>query len=238
MMKKQDIKHEWIEKQQEIDTTARRFRSRLRADWRRHAARVISSKGGTLVEQMQRAEAYAAAEKAHHQVRHIKRITANEDVNHFSQISMSGELKGALEGTVTDDRTLQATDDDLKMQIIPFRDNDWEVAEQPYHIQLVKSLNDMVRSYNLIAPQPSKRVYFSLKRELEGCFADEAPLIGGEIHRRAMQPKASYQVRSSSAAASVPFLKSLDENPAKIYDENIEAKGYGMREFWKDLWGK
>ena len=64
IIKKQEIVPPWIEKQQELVKAAAVFRSRLRADWKRHAARVIASKGGSIDAQVRRAEAYAAAEVA------------------------------------------------------------------------------------------------------------------------------------------------------------------------------
>lgn len=64
MIKKQEIVPPWIEKQQELVRNAAHFRGRLRNDWKRHAARVIASSGGSLQEQVRRAEAYAAAEAA------------------------------------------------------------------------------------------------------------------------------------------------------------------------------
>jgi hypothetical protein len=64
IIQKQDIVPPWIEKQQELVQAATRFRGRLRAEWKRHAARVISSKGGSIQVQIKRAEAYAAAEAA------------------------------------------------------------------------------------------------------------------------------------------------------------------------------
>jgi len=64
IIQKQEIVPPWIEKQQELVRAAAVFRSRLRADWKRHTARVIASKGGSLDEQVRRAEAYAAAEVA------------------------------------------------------------------------------------------------------------------------------------------------------------------------------
>lgn len=62
IIKKQEILPPWVEKQNELTRAATTFRSRLRADWKRHAARVIASKGGSVESQVQRAEAYAAAE--------------------------------------------------------------------------------------------------------------------------------------------------------------------------------
>ena len=64
IIQKQEIVPPWIEKQQELVKTADTFRRRLRADWKRHAARMIASKGGSLEAQIQRARAYAAAEAA------------------------------------------------------------------------------------------------------------------------------------------------------------------------------
>jgi hypothetical protein len=53
----------WIEKQQELVRAVNVFRGRLRNDWKRHAARTISSRGGTLQEQVRTAEKYAESEK-------------------------------------------------------------------------------------------------------------------------------------------------------------------------------
>lgn len=64
IIQKQEIVPPWIEKQQELVKAASVFRARLRADWKRHAARVIASKGGPLEAQVHRAEAYARAEEA------------------------------------------------------------------------------------------------------------------------------------------------------------------------------
>lgn len=62
IIQKQDIVPPWIEKQQELAKMTNSFRSRLRKDWRRHAARVIASSGGTLDDQVRRAKGYALAE--------------------------------------------------------------------------------------------------------------------------------------------------------------------------------
>lgn len=93
IIQKQDIVPPWIEKQQELVGTATKFRARLRNDWKRHAARMIASKGGSLHEQMQRAEAYAAAELlANPPTTKEETLHAADDAGHISQISLSGEL--------------------------------------------------------------------------------------------------------------------------------------------------
>lgn len=94
MIQKQEIVPPWIEKQQELVATANKFRSRLRTEWKRHAARVIASKGGTLQEQVKKAEAYAQAELvANPQKKKKEVLNTVEDNGQVSQISLSGELK-------------------------------------------------------------------------------------------------------------------------------------------------
>lgn len=94
MIQKQEIVPPWIEKQQELVATASKFRSRLRAEWRRHAARMIASKGGTLQDQIKRAEAYAKAELLVNPQRNKKEVLSTVDgEGHISQITLSGELK-------------------------------------------------------------------------------------------------------------------------------------------------
>ncbi|KAF2744053.1 hypothetical protein M011DRAFT_379861, partial [Sporormia fimetaria CBS 119925] len=94
MIQKQDIVPPWIEKQQELVATASKFRSRLRSDWKRHAARMIASKGGTLQEQIRRAEAYAKAELiANPKEKKRETLNAVDESGHVSQISLSGELR-------------------------------------------------------------------------------------------------------------------------------------------------
>ena len=63
IIQKQEIVPPWIEKQQELVKLVSNFRSRLRNDWKRHAARSISSKGGSPEEQIRRAQAFALAEQ-------------------------------------------------------------------------------------------------------------------------------------------------------------------------------
>ncbi|OAL25814.1 hypothetical protein AYO20_10369 [Fonsecaea nubica] len=63
IIQKQEIVPPWIEKQQELVKAVATFRSRLRSDWRRHAARSISSRGGTVDDQVRRAKGYALAEE-------------------------------------------------------------------------------------------------------------------------------------------------------------------------------
>lgn len=94
MIQKQEIVPPWIEKQQELVATANKFRNRLRTEWKRHAARMIASTGGSLQDQIKRAEAYAKAELIINPARKKKEVLSTvDDDGHVSQISLSGELK-------------------------------------------------------------------------------------------------------------------------------------------------
>ncbi|KAJ4371183.1 hypothetical protein N0V83_004399 [Neocucurbitaria cava] len=116
IIQKQEIVPPWIEKQQELTQAANKFRSRLRNDWKRHAARMISSKGGSLQDQVRRAEAYAKAELMAKPVKKKQEtLTAVDDEGHLSQISLSGGLKvnssqeasSGGEATITEEITAQ-----------------------------------------------------------------------------------------------------------------------------------
>jgi len=111
MIQKQEIVPPWIEKQQELVSTASRFRARLRADWKRHVSRVISSRGGGMERQVLLAEAYAIAEAVDNPPRKKEeQINAVTDAGVVSQITIASEVKVAP-ATEPD-----AEDDDTKLE--------------------------------------------------------------------------------------------------------------------------
>src|SRR5207253_114988 len=130
----------WIEKQQDLIRARDVFRARLRVEWKRHAARVIASQGGSLEEQVARAERYSAVEK----VIQVPVETARESPED-AKAPPSSE---------------------------PFRDPSWLKTERSYHTLAVENLNNLTRSYNLLAPELAKKPYFSLERELNACYLD------------------------------------------------------------------
>jgi hypothetical protein len=220
MIKRQDIVPPWIDKQQELVKAANVFRSRLRNDWRRHAARSIASHGGSLEEQMRRASDYARAEAIHNpRRRNIDEISistsATDDVvmQRLRQEASSSELAAppSAPATPPDSTTLDAdtvpsaalsettqppspapsTPRPAPQPSRPFRDPTWEATERSYMTLAVQNLNSLTRSYNLIAPALAKKPYFSLERELAACFADVAPQLAGAIQERAARPARS-----------------------------------------------
>lgn len=240
MIKRQDIVPPWIEKQQEVVRTAEAFRQRLRNDWRRHAARVIASRGGSLLEQMKRAEEYAAAERIHNPLqRNVDQIPVPSSVtddpvmlNKQHQVAQA-----AAEAAAPSSTAQQQAEVDRGPLPGPFRDPDWERTEQKYMQLSIDNLNSMTRSYNLMAPDLAKKPYFSLQRELAVCYASVAPLLAEEIKERATRP----------ASTSLGGVGPLQGNGESIMDRftgkdnvqiHLEAdeKAYGLRDWWRDFW--
>ena len=227
IIQKQEIVPPWIEKQQELVSTATRFRSGLRADWRRHVARVISSRGGGLEKQMMLAEEYAIAEAVENPPKKKEeKLNAVDEAGHMSQITLAGEMKvnttssadeedakveneiKVMEQTFDDDGTLRPQPDETvtisteepaqaaevpspprKPTVPPFRDEQWEQTERAYLNAAIENLNNLARSYNLMAPPIARKPYYYLDRELKACFADVAPQIAAAIRERALAPK-------------------------------------------------
>ncbi|KAL6790289.1 hypothetical protein GGI42DRAFT_217471 [Trichoderma sp. SZMC 28013] len=215
IIQRQDIVPPWIEKQQELSKAADSLRSRLRADWKRHAARMIASKGGSLEEQMARADQYAVAERLHN-----PRHSAEKVVD------------------TTEEESGQSSEPDIVPVSRPFRDPDWERAEHAYLKLSIEQLNGIARSYNLMAPELAKKPYYNLQRELDACFADVAPLIAKEIKDRATRPRVTSNLTSKPSPFGGDGLMSnlVGKDTVKIYDTRAEP--YGFKEWWKDVWKK
>jgi len=256
MIQRQDIVPPWIEKQQELVKAANVFRARLRTDWRRHAARTISSRGGSLQDQMQIADRYAESERVHNpKIRKVEEIsvptnaTSDPVMVKISQeapsttspvappVKISVETKDGeipvLKATIP--QTIDASPDTPMPLPAPFRVATWEAAEQSYLKLAIKNLNDITRSYNLMAPDLAKKPYFSLERELRSCYADVAPQLAEEIRQRAARPPAKDLVmKSDHAPGSV--MERFVANKAVIYESKRPL--YGFKEFWRDLFGE
>jgi hypothetical protein len=263
IIQKQEIVPPWIEKQQELVSTATRFRGRLRSDWKRHAARLIASRGGSLVEQIRKAEEYAAAEAilnpSKRKVEKLNAVTSNGQV---SQITLAGELKITSDDAAQDEAvshvnvTEESMGEDsqsdnpsvpksnmddqkgpmgspLETSLKLFRDQTWEETEQSYHTVAINNLNTMTRSYNLMAPDLAKKPYFSLARELRSCYSDVAPLLAQELSDRAAAPPKSRVEVIGHTPGGV--LERFGGEKARIWDENKPQ--YGFKEFWRDLFG-
>ncbi|KAM3416461.1 hypothetical protein BST61_g8056 [Cercospora zeina] len=184
---------------------------------------------------------------------HLSQITISGELkpgNSDDATQTDEEIK-VLEQTFNDDGTLKSTEEQINVHtqhtvlsqapppdaprrptVPPFRDSQWEKTELSYHRLAIKQLNDLTRSYNLMAPNLAKKPYFSLERELRSCFADVAPQVAAAIHDRATAPKVKGVEVIGHRAGSVLDKFAMD-GAGHVYDERKPQ--YGFREFWRDL---
>ncbi|KAJ5929054.1 hypothetical protein N7454_006902 [Penicillium verhagenii] len=232
IIQKQDIVPPWIEKQQELSMELRRFRQRIRTEWRRHASRLIASQGGSLDAQMQRARAYAAAELRLSEKAKLDAALRDKDAGKsdeavVSEITTDGRIVSKVEAEST---TSEKTEE--LPHLLPLRDPQYMEIERSYHELAVKQLNAITRSYNLQAPRSAQKPYTNLERELKTCFADVAPELAEEIRRRATE---RARGSSSPIGASVSAFGSLGSGTSVRVSEEDKSKAYGWKEMWRDM---
>ncbi|KAL8667067.1 MAG: hypothetical protein Q9202_000989 [Teloschistes flavicans] len=258
IIQKQDIVPPWIEKQQELVKEASNFRSRLRNDWKRHAARVIASKGGSVETQIRRAEAYAAAEAA--QNPKVAKVEALSEIDHEGRLAQVTVKESTITPSDQSETTITVSEELVSNAplsdsqaangnscevpslqspplpyLAPFRDPSWQALEHAYHTLAITSLNSLTRSYNLMAPSLAKKPYFNLDRELRACFADTAPLLPAEIRDRALKPE-KIRVEVVGHRPGGVLERFGGGEKVRVYDS--VKPNYGFRQFWKELWGK
>jgi hypothetical protein len=239
MIQRQDIVPPWIEKQQEVTSTANKFRSGLRIAWKRHVARTIASWGGDMQSQMKLADEYAFAESF---AALTKQVTSAEAIGQplslptaeVSELASDGIDRG--EKIVQELEALEAPDPESIRQptVDPFRDPQWERTERSYHKIAIANLNSLTRTYNLMAPDMAKKPYFSLDRELRACYAAVAPHVAEAIKERALTSSIRGREQSNREPAGV--LAKFSMKAGHVYDE--QRPQYGFREFWRDLFSK
>ncbi|TAQ86300.1 hypothetical protein B7494_g5374 [Chlorociboria aeruginascens] len=281
MIQRQDIVPPWIEKQQELVRTANVFRARLRNDWKRHAARTIASRGGTLQDQMRMADRYAQSERIHNpRKRAIEQISVPTSVTSDPvMVKITQEVPSVSSNTPPPVKVmLQTKDANLQMPIpnpttvagnpashatsptvgsspieaksavssedvqlvdaqpaealpAPFRLPAWESAELSYLTLAITNLNNLTRSYNLMAPDLAKKPYFSLDRELQSCYAEIAPQLAEAIKERASRSSKVLVEQISHKPGGI--LEKFGGEKANIYDSKKPL--YGFKELWNDL---
>ncbi|RAL17245.1 DnaJ family domain-containing protein [Aspergillus homomorphus CBS 101889] len=227
IIQKQEIVPPWIEKQQDLAREVDRFRSRLRAEWRRHAARLIASEGGSLEEQMRRARAYAAAE-----ARLVERAKIEQAFKESS--SSSSEERVSSDATVIEALAGEVSEEPLP-HVSPLRDPQYLNTERSYLELMVKNLNAQTRSYNLMAPPVAQKPYLNLERELNACYTDVAPGLAEEIKRRATERVRGPATKGPKAASILESLST--SHTVRVYEED-HSKGYGFKQFWRDLFSQ
>jgi len=234
IIQKQEIVPPWIEKQQELAMELSRFRQRLRSEWRRHAARLIASQGGSLEAQMQRAMGYAAAEARLAEQAKLKKSLSEEQSTsaaaEHNPDGLSVSPGEADESSATQEATPKIP------HLPPLRDPNYLAIERSYHELAVEHLNKLTRSYNLQAPPPAQKPYTNLERELKSCYADIAPQLAEEIKRRATERASSSTLPARPVSSSAVGSFSLGQT-SPVYEED-KKNNYGMKEFWRDFFSK
>lgn len=251
MIQRQEIVPPWIEKQQQLVKAANVFRARLRNDWKRHAARMIASRGGSLQEQMQMADRYAEAEKVYNpkkraveqmsvptnatgdpvMVKIIQEVHPLKSDSPIIQVAVENKNE---EVVLAEASTPPPTESSPAPLPALFRIPSWEAAELSYLKLSIENLNSLTRSYNLMAPDLAKKPYFSLDRELKSCYADVAPQLAEAIKERAARPAKDLVEKIGHRPGSV--LERFASDKAVIYDSKRPL--YGFKEFWNDLWSE
>ncbi|KAL5052270.1 hypothetical protein BDW71DRAFT_8136 [Aspergillus fruticulosus] len=227
IIQKQEIVPPWIEKQQELAREVDRFRQRLRVEWRRHAARLIASQGGSLETQMRRAKAYAAAE-----VRHAARVELEKA---FRDTESSSNNTKTNNNTSTSSPSFQDPSSTETLRLQPLRDPQYISNERSFFELSIKTINALARSYNLQAPPVAQKPYLNLERELASCYADVAPSLAEEIKRRATERVRQPTSVATKATSVLDHLAT--SQTTRVYDED-KSNGYGLKQFWQDLFSK
>lgn len=241
IIQKQEVVPPWIEKQQELAREVDRFRQRLRADWRQHAARLIASQGGTLEEQMRRARAYAAAEarlSASNKPRPSSQDESFTPINSEGRLTSKGAATEPASSGSEPEPSQSESDSEPLPNLPPLRDPAYLSIERGFHELSIKKINELTRSYNLQAPPVAQKPYLNLERELLACYADVAPTLADEIKRRATE-KARGSSSSLQKAKSTGLFGGVlgSKEQVRVYEED-SSKGYGFKELWRDLFGK
>lgn len=236
----QEIVPPWIEKQQELALEMSRFRQRLRAEWRRHAARLIASQGGSLDEQMKRARAYAAAEVRLSEKAQLERALRDDKAGRDEEalvtgLNTDGSIVSRADAPAASIETESMNGREDLPHLPPLRDPQHLSIDRSYHELAVKQINALARSYNLQAPRSAQKPYMNLERELSSCYAEVAPQLAEEIRRRATDRARGPTVAAGSSSSMFGSLG--NGKSAKIYEED-KTKGYGFKEFWRDLFSK
>ncbi|KAF3923774.1 hypothetical protein AA313_de0203052 [Arthrobotrys entomopaga] len=250
MIQRQEIVPPWIEKQQELQKEIKAFRNRIRMDWKRHVVRTIASWGGgpdtwiMLAEQYARAEKVVNPDPVEAYDESIKPKYNGENWKMDGRVTQIGETISGRDPPSGEGPEVITSTSGVREPMVPFRDSKWEKTELSYHEVSIKNLNVMTRSYNLQAPQIAQRPFLTLKREILSCYRDVMPLIPAEMIERANNPdygKVKLKLGSDADNADDKEKSILNllstTGKGKVYDES-EAKTYGFKQFWRDLFSR
>ncbi|KFX93403.1 hypothetical protein V490_04854 [Pseudogymnoascus sp. VKM F-3557] len=230
MIKRQALVPPWIEKQQALHTAAATFRTRLRKDWTRHAVGMVAAAGGSVEDQVRRAEAYARAEGG----QRGGSVSTQTETSHPAKNQDPAQPDAAQPAEDQDLHPSEASPAPQENQpplenLPPLRDPAWERQHLSYHTLAIAELNATARAYNLQAPDLAKKPYYALEREMASCFADVAKGLAKEVVR-GDEPEEAI-VRKKERDRGVVWR--IVREKAVVRDER--GPKYGFKELWRDI---
>lgn len=264
IIQKQEIVPPWIEKQQELIKSANVLRARLRADWKRHAARTIASKGGSLEAQVRRAEAYAMAEAANNpKATKIESMTEIDQEGRLSQLTVT-ETSTPLNETA-DSKIIVSEDIATKS---PNSQTILEAPEVPAPISPSSSETNPSTAPPLprLAPfrdqawETLERAYHTLaiteinnitrSYNLQAPDLAKKPYFSLDRELRScfadVAPQLPDEIRARARRPEKIKVEIVGHRPGGVLERFSSEKvrvydsrkpNYGFKQFWKDLWG-
>jgi Domain of unknown function (DUF1992) len=264
IIQKQDIVPPWIEKQQEVVKEVQTFRKRLRHDWRRHAARMIASKGGSLEQQVRRAQAYADAEaRLNPKQPKVATLSAIDSTGNLAQVTV--EEKPPQPSTASSEatpRTIVVTEGDPTPPPSPSSQTPPPLDPSQPHPSPSSSYTPLptLTPFRDPAWLTTESAYHTLAISSLNSLTRSYNLMAPKV---AQKPYYSLPRELNACFADVaPQLPAEIERRAraperirvevvghraggvmekfgagesvKVWDERKPA--YGLREFWRDLW--
>ncbi|KAM0806175.1 hypothetical protein BDR22DRAFT_895949 [Usnea florida] len=264
IIQKQDIVPPWIEKQQELIKAANVFRARLRNDWKRHAARMIASKGGSLDTQVARAEAFAIAEAAHNpKLTKTESMTEIDHEGRLSQVTVTETPTSSSQTTeskitVSEDPAIKPpTSQPAQPTSNAINHTPTSTAENtptttpptpplaPFRDPAWESLE---RAYHTLAITEINNIARSYN--LQAPDLAKKPYFSLDRELRScfadVAPQLPHEIRERARRPEKSKVETVGHRPGGVLERFSSEKvrvydsrrpNYGFRQFWKELWG-
>ncbi|KAK8086831.1 hypothetical protein PG994_001805 [Apiospora phragmitis] len=265
MIQRQDLVPPWIEKQQELLKTAHTFRTRLRNDWKRHAARIIASKGGSLEDQMRKARRYALAEEVHNpRKRNVDQISVPTN---STEDPVMVKIHQQLEAELAADSQMEHPVVAAQAPQAPSESMTTTASQNPSSSPQIPSSNEPRQQLDPLPPpfrDPDwlevEKSYMELAVSNLNTITRSYNLMAPELAKKPyfnlerelnncyadIAPQLAEAIKDRAALPSASTLGTLGKQSKSILDrfgreghtaEVYESKAphYGLREMWRDL---
>lgn len=253
---------------QELVKAARVFRARLRNDWKRHAARTIASRGGSLQEQMKTAERYAQAEAIYNpKVKAVEQISVPTNKTDDPVMVTVTQPAPSSEEIPPVQVTLENKDVEITISDISTTQPTPGPSTSPTNIDSAEPTPSAPSSplpFPLRDPtwEQSEQSYLnlaiknlnSLTRTYNLMCPDLAkkPYYNLERELKMMYadvaPTLAETIRERAMRPAKPLVEVIPHSVGSVFEKfAMEDKAkiydsrkplYGFKDFWKDLWRK